>query len=196
MKFLVRVFISWLPLAVALTGVCLLVYATVQQNYRESLNDPQIQMAEDGATFIEQGGLPADLVGNVSKIDVAYSLAPWIQVYDSSGTTAWTSALLDGSAPQVPKGVLEAALKGEGKDTQQPGEDRVTWETSSGVRQAIVVVAVPDPSGMGFNGFVVAGRNMREVEDREGALSSFVGLAWIVLLAATFVVKAFALYCA
>ena len=49
MNFFVRVFLKWLPLGVAVTLVCALIYATVQQNYRQSANDPQIQMAEDAA---------------------------------------------------------------------------------------------------------------------------------------------------
>jgi len=43
-------------------------------------------------------------------------------------------------------------------------------------------------------GFVVVGRNMREVENREGQLSFLVFTSWLVLLGAAFVTKALAQY--
>ena len=77
MRFLVRVLVSWLPLAVASTGMCLLVYATVQQNYRQSLNDPQIQMAEDAAkTEVMHGvtrSIDTAVPGAGKVIDIAHS---------------------------------------------------------------------------------------------------------------------------
>jgi hypothetical protein len=42
-------FLRWLPLAVAITILAGLVYATVQQSLRQGANDPQIQLAEDTA---------------------------------------------------------------------------------------------------------------------------------------------------
>ncbi len=189
MKFLVRTFVSWLPLAFAITGVCLLVYATVQQNYRQSLNDPQIQMAEDGAAKFAAGGVPAELVQRgVPPVDIAKSLAPWIVVYDYNGIPLESSGVLAGEPPHLPAGVL-LMDKYKNYDLFAFGEDRVTWQPSTDVRQAIVVVYVPSSRG-----FVVAGRNMREVENREGNLTTFVGLAWLVLIVATFATKAFSRY--
>ena len=84
MKAARAIFLSWLPLAVAVTGLSLLVHVAVQQNYRQSLNDPQIQMAEDGAAKLGDGGVPADIVVRGGMIDIAQSLAPWIAVYDNT----------------------------------------------------------------------------------------------------------------
>ena len=185
MKFLIRVFLAWLPLAVAITGICLLIYATVQQNYRESLNDPQIQMAQDGAARLASGGVPADLVQRgVTPVDAASSLAPWIAVYDASGTPLESSAVLDGKPPMPPQGIFELA-KAQGNNLPHN-----TWQPESGVRIALVVVPVTSGHSAGY--FVAAGRNMSEVENREGQLSTFVGLAWLVLLVATFATKLFA----
>ena len=55
------------------------------------------------------------------------------------------------------------------------------------MRQAVVVVWEPDTKQ-----FVVAGRNMREVEIREASLSTDILLAWVVLIAATFIATGFA----
>jgi len=185
MKVPVRVFLSWLPLAVAITGICLLVYGAVQQNYRQSLNDPQIQMAQDGAARLADGGIPAELVQRgVAPVDAAKSLAPWIAVYDASGTPLESSAVLDGRPPTPPQGIFDLA-KAQG--TNLPHN---TWQPEGGVRIALVVVPVTSGPNQGY--FVAAGRNMSEVENREGDLTTFVGLAWIVLLVATFATALFA----
>ena len=182
---LLGAFRSWLPLAITITGLCGLVSVTVQQNYRQSLNDPQIQMAEDASVALAHGATPAAVVPRGEKIDIAKSLAPFIAVYDKSGTALESSGILAGAPPTPPIGVFEAARASEGKDTSQAGENRVTWEPFYGVRQAIVVVAVPQTGQ-----FVVAGRNMREVEEREGRLTTMVALAWIATLAASFLATA------
>jgi len=200
MKSFTRIFLAWLPLAVASTGVCLLVYATVQQNYRQSLNDPQIQMAEDGAAALAAGGTPASLVQRgVPLIDIAESLSPWIALYDASGTPLESSGVLDGEPPMPPQGVLDAARSGlplivghHITPSIPPNENRVSWQPRSDVRQAIVVVSVASGTDKGY--FVVAGRNMREVERREATLSYTVLLAWIALIIATFLTKAFEAY--
>jgi hypothetical protein len=191
MKMLARTFLSWLPLAVAITGICLLVYATVQQNYRQSLNDPQIQMAEDAASALTEGVAIKEIIppNSAGTVYMGKSLAPWLAIYDKNGKPLVSSATwntLDSDMPVPPEGVFEAARENNGKDTSNPNENRVTWEFI-GVRQAIVVVWDPKSEH-----FVVAGRDMREVEEREGHLSSFVLLAWLALLAATFISKAFA----
>ena len=88
MKGITRSFIAWIPAAgIAIVGLCGLVYVAVQQDYRQSLNDPQIQMAEDAAAPLNAGAAPASLVTRgTTPINIAASLAPWIAVYDESGT--------------------------------------------------------------------------------------------------------------
>ena len=185
MKGLIRSFIAWIPLAIAIVGISILVYGAVQQDYRQSLNDPQIQMAEDGAAALKAGAVPASLVTRaVVLIDIATSLAPWIAVYDQQGTLLESSAVLNGGPPAVPVGIIAAVQSPHAQKGGGPvGEDRVTWQPSEGVRQAIVAVS----AGNGY--VVVSGRNMREVESRESNLASIVGFALIVLLAATFAGK-------
>lgn len=191
-KIVVRIALSWLPLAVAITGACLLVYASVQQNYRQSLNDPQIQMAEDAAAALASGISPSRALGlpvaNASssvntgvKINIVSSLAPWLAVYDDAGIPIQSTGMLDDAMPVPPQGIFETARANAGNDTSIPGQNRVTWQPTAGVRQALVVQEVSGESG----GFVVAGRNMREVEEREARLSYFVLLAWLALILAT-----------
>lgn len=177
-----RVFLKWLPIAAVTTGMCLLVYGAVQQNFRQSLNDPQIQMAEDGAAVLASGGVPADVVPRGKLVSADESLAPFIAVFDSEGNPLESSGTVSGAPPKPPVGVLAAAQNNAGKDTAQPYENRVTWQPASGTRIALVVKYVPETKQ-----FVAAGRNMREVEVREGNLHNQMLLAWLVTLLASFV---------
>src|SRR3954465_13626820 len=95
----------WLPQALIITILCGLVYATVQQNYRQSLNDPQIQISEDAALQLssgvhvvcESGASSTGLVVSAyqSVPDIAQSLLPWIAVYDASGVPVAASGELN-----------------------------------------------------------------------------------------------------
>ena len=186
MTSLVRVFVSWIPIGVAITGVSLLAYMAVQQNYRQSLNDPQIQMAEDAARYLAKDYTPVAVVPKGEMVDIAKSLAPWIAVYDESGQSLESSGVLNDAPPQPPAGVFEYARGAIGDLTdvrrvplgeKMAGENRVSWMPRSDVRSAIVVVHIP-----GNKGFVVAGRNMREVEERERQLGTMVMLGWLVTI--------------
>jgi hypothetical protein len=220
MTFFARTFLKWLPLCVGVTFICLLVYAAVQQNYRQDLNDPQIQMAEDTAMYLESTTSPRDVPEIISAydqdggpIDFGTSLAPWIAILDPNGTVrqvtttagveSETSGVLEYpfaptgpvyQNPSIPIGVLQAAANNTGKDSDLPFENSVTWQPEAGVRQAIVVVAIPEGMGPYAGDFVVAGRNMGEVEDRETRLEDMVGLAWIATIATTFAAQGIAEY--
>ena len=201
-----KIFFSWLPLAVAVTGLAMLVQLTVQQNYRQLLNDPQIQMAEDLAN--EMNSLPSGSLAAIEDrvsahpVNIANDLAPWSGIYALDGEggvgTMATAAILNGGPAMPPAGVFDInAWKGPIVDhhlISNPNENRVTWQPQADVREAIVIVPFQTPSGI--KGFAVAGRNMREVEDREGALGTIVLLAWICIMGATLVAKALAYYLA
>ena len=165
----------WLPFAVVISAFCLLAYATVQQALRQGLNDPQIQMAEDTAYALNNGAT-ADSVITGTKVEMSRSLAPFIDIYDSNGKAMAGSGLLNGQLPDYPKGALDGA--------KQNGDNRVTWQPNADVRIASVVLPYN-------NGFVMAGRNMREVEQRESQTEMFAGVTWILALIATFIMIAF-----
>lgn len=190
MQGLWHTFIAWIPLGIAITGISFVAYFTVQQSYRQGLNDPQVQMAEDGATFLAKDFSPPAIVGHANSLDISTSLQSWIAVYDDQGSALLSSGLLDGQMPQPPKGVFESARDGRGKGTVTAGQNRLTWQPESNVRQAIVVQRFDGQT----NGYVVAGRNMREVERREGRLGETVMLTWLFLVIASFVGKGFARY--
>lgn len=156
----------WLPLAFIATIMAGLVYGAVQQSYRQSANDPQIQMAEDAAAAIASGA-PAQSVVASTSINIADDLAPYVVVYNSSGAPIAGNGMLNGALPALPQGVFTYVA--------QEGADRFTWQPEAGVRSAVVVIPVN-----GGSGFVMAGRSLREVEIRESMLEATVGAAWIV----------------
>ena len=105
-KNFTRAFVLWLPFAAAISGIFLFAYWAVQQEYRISLNDPQVQIAEDGAAVLAQGTPASTLVRDTGLVDIRASLAPWIAIYDASGTPLTGTAVLDGAVVQLPPGVF------------------------------------------------------------------------------------------
>src|SRR5262249_26273142 len=165
---------AWLPLLAIITAFCALAYAAVQQVFRQSANDPQIQMAEDAAAALERGA-DVNSVLPAGHVDLEESIAPFVMVFDADGNVAATSVTLNGKTPQLPAGVLESA--------KQLHEDRVTWQPNDQVRVASVIVAYS-------NGYVLAGRSLRDAEEREMQLRRFVYITWIAAVLVTFVLVA------
>jgi hypothetical protein len=170
----------WLPLAAVLTAVFAFIYLSVQQDMRMGLNDPQIQMAEDAANALTSNQpVESILPANGLKVDLAKSLAPYLIIYDASGSPVASGAVLNNQVPVPPAGVFDY--------TRQHNEDRVSWQPAPDVRSAAVIVAVNGGEG----GFVLAGRGMREVEIRESQLTNMTMLGWMASLVVTLVMVVF-----
>ncbi len=172
-----RALAFFLPSAVVAVLGCGLVYGAVQQELRSGANDPQLQMAEDAARALDAGAPASSLVGR-SKTDVAASLAPFLVVFDEQGAVLATDGQLDGHDPVPPLGVLDAA--------RSSPPNAVTWQPRAGVR--VATVTVPWTGGS-----VLAGRSLRQVEQREDLvlrITALAALAILVALAAAAVVAA------
>ncbi len=165
---------QWLPLAVAVTALCGLVYLAVQQELRQSANDPQIQIAEDTAIELKSGDTVKSVLPS-GKTAIESSLASFVMVFEDDGNVAGSSATLHGAIPQLPAGILDYV--------RSHGEDRVTWQPEPGVRIAAVVVRYQGAQ----SGFVLAGRSLREVEVREDNALTEAGVAWTFTMAASLV---------
>jgi hypothetical protein len=169
-RTLVATLVQWIPLAaltVLLTGM---VYVATQQTYRSGANDPQIQMATDAANALQRGASPQDLV-TTNKVDIAESLAPYLAIYDNNHQLVAASATLHGEPIAPPSGVFAYA--------QVNGTNVLTWQPESGVRSAIVVKSYP-------GGFVLAGRSLQSVEERETKLEQILLIGGLTTLALTF----------
>jgi hypothetical protein len=165
--------------AVVLAGIstvlALALYTIPQQVLRQGANDPQIQMATDLSTFLNRYGVTdglnqGALLHSGGVVDIARSLSPFLIVYNDQGQPLGSNAQLNGQTPAPPKGVFDY--------TRIHGEERISWQPSHGVRIAAVIERVNGPQP----GFVLAGRNMREVEAREQQVEQMAGLAWIAML--------------
>jgi hypothetical protein len=170
-------FHRWLPLAAIATALSGLVYLVTQQMWRQMANDPQIQMARDAAAMLEQG-LPVDAVVPRTGIDMERSLAPFLTVFSDAGLVLASSGRLHDQLRVVPAGVLS--------HVREHGEERITWRPEPGVRIAAVIVRQAGPPA----GFVLAGRSLRETEQRIGQFQGLVGVVWIALLGGLLVLVA------
>ena len=175
MNLWMRVLRVWLPIAVAVTAASGLTYLAVQQSYRNGLDDPQVQLATDGAARLSAGATPASLA-NSPTVEAADGLAAFVAVFGADDAVLASGATVDGAPPKPPAGVLATA--------RSAGRNRVTWQPRPGVRIASVRVAAKDGR------VVLAGRNMREVEARIDDLTRIVALAWAAALIAVFVTVA------
>ena len=152
---------------IVITVLCGLIYATVQQTYRSSADDPQIQIALDIKNAIENNrSLAKWMTGD--SVELSQSLSVFKTLYSTSGKAIQSSGLLNGHLPQLPHGVFDFTNKHQ--------EDRLTWQPQYGVRMATVVEAVNSPQ----IGFVAVGRSLREIEKRESNLTTMVVVAWLI----------------
>ncbi len=172
-------FKHWIPLALLATLLCVLVYGAVQQDMRQSANDPQIALAEDAAASLAAGHTPDSVVAS-SPIAIEKSLAPFVIVYDANGKPLASGGTLAGKIPIPPSGVFAMAVA--------TSEDRVTWQPQPDVRLATIVTPYHSNTA---SGFVLAARSLREVEQREDQLARNVGIGWIATLVATAVTLLF-----
>jgi hypothetical protein len=146
-------------------------YGIGQQILRLSANDPQIQLAHEIASQLNQGAVAEDVVG-AYKVNLAQSLASFVVIYDKNGNPVAGTGYLDGARPKVPMGELKAA------DSQS--DNRVTWQPKDNVRIASVTVAAK-------NYYVLAGRSLREVENREQKIFRITLGGWAATLLVTIV---------
>jgi hypothetical protein len=160
-----RALAIWLPIAAATTGLAGIVYLTAQQSMRLGFDDPQIALARRTADRLNSGAAPASLVPE--QAELATSLDPFVLVLDADGRLLASSVVLHGQMPNYPAGVFDTA--------RRRGEDRVTWQPESGVREA--TVAVP-----WHGGFVVTGRSLELTERHVDQLAVLVGAGWLATL--------------
>jgi len=160
----------WLPLAGLASAASLLVALVAQQVYRQSADDPQIELAREAALRLAEGAAPGDVMP-ATRVDFAVSLAPFVMVMDDAGAIRASSGRLGRAARAMPRGVLDHA--------RETGEERVTWQPEPGVRVASVVVRYSGAAA----GFVVSGRSLRETERRIDQIERLASAAWLATLA-------------
>lgn len=162
MKTAPKLFIGWLILLFLVTFTSLLTYLLTQQSLRLGANELPVRLATATVINLEEGksaesAIPAD------KIDISRSLDPFVMVYDHNKNLVATSGMMGSSTPSYPKGVLDHVDKN--------GEDRVTWQTPTGLRFATIAMKAGD-------NYVVAAYSLHEREGLIDHIGQLVLLAW------------------
>lgn len=158
-------FYSWVAAALIIVVIFGSMYGVTQQAQRSVANDPQIQLAEDSATLLNQGIRPTMLTQETTNM--AKSLAPFVNIYDKNGHSVSSSGLLDGKTPTPPSGFFSSA---NGRDYFAE-----TWEPQTGVRVAAVVVSANKY-------YVVSGRSLTQVEVNENRTMQIAAAGGVVSL--------------
>jgi hypothetical protein len=159
---------AWVPIAVVVTFLAGTLYAVSHQILRQSANDPQIQQAEDWAGMIESG-TDANRLSLGTFIDPAHSLAPFGIVYNQDGNIVASSVSAPSTMKQ-PNGVFDRV------DDAKDHEVRFTWQPSSGDRYAVVIKRA---SFQNESYYVLSGRNLRLVEQRQDRVMWIVVVGWL-----------------
>ena len=170
---------KWIPFALLGTVALFLTYVSVQQEFRQSANDPQIQIAEDAARELAGDTIPSTLKS--SPVSIELSLAPYTILFDGRGAPIVGTGYLHGSLPTLPSGVFDIA--------RTKGEIRFTWQPETGVRSAVVIRSFE--TNKKAPGFILAGRSLREIEKRETQLRNAVLLGWTGYLSLSFLLACF-----
>lgn len=168
-------FLWWIFGAIILTASFVLTEVVVQQSYRQSANDPQIQIANDAMLALQSSAAILDLIPK-QRVQIDLSLKEFLIIYDTEGNPIAGNGYIGEKLLVVPEGVFEAA--------KTTGENRVTLEPKPGIRIAAVVVPFV---GREANGYALSGRNIREVEARENNLYTTVLYAWFAALILLFI---------
>lgn len=174
MRVVMKILRNVFPLLVVITLFSGMLYVAVQQVLRMDANDPQIAMAEDIAKALTDGQ-SVDVLLPRAQVDIASSLAPYVVVFDDTGRAIASSGLLHAKMPALPSGVFEYV--------RQNGQDRITWQPEPGVRSASIVTRY----GGARPGFVLAGRSLKEVENRVTQQGMLIGIGWLGICGAALV---------
>ncbi|MEO8412502.1 MAG: hypothetical protein ABI472_02540 [Ginsengibacter sp.] len=161
-------FLNYLFMVAITTIILGVVYTAVQQSYRTSANDPQIQIARDIDAKLREG-LPVDIFFS-DTIDIEQSLSVFAVLYDAAGNPVRSSGLLSGKMPQLPGVVFDYA--------KSHGDNELTWQPKPGVRMATVIVSSKSSPAR----FVAVSRSLQVVETREHNLITIIFIGWTICI--------------
>ncbi len=156
--------------AIIISAIVLLIYISVQQSYRSSANDPQLQMARDISNALSSGKSQGKIF-TVDTIDLTQSLAVFVTLFDKGGNPIQSTGFINATMPRLPQGVYQF--------TNSNQEDVITWQPQPNVRMATVIEKVNDAN----IGFVAVGRSLKEVEVRESNILKMSGIVLGICLA-------------
>ena len=161
--------LTHLAAAAIVTILSALVYVAVQQAYRSTANDPQLQIAGDIGSRLKSGGTIKKWFDD-DTIEISQSLSVFNTLYNDRKEPVLSSGMLNGKMPSLPQGVFDFAKK--------YGQNVFTWQPERGVRMAVVLQAVQAPS----YSFVAVGRSLYEIEKREQNHLFMTLVSWLLCM--------------
>ena len=100
--------ILFFTIEIAITVICLLIYLSGQQSYRNSANEQQIQIAEKIKSELNNGKSVSVVIPEEKHEISQMTLSPFIILYNENKEPIASDALLNGLPPHIPAGVLES----------------------------------------------------------------------------------------
>ena len=162
-----RMWRQFIPLGIAVTLLCLLMYLSLQQMYRNNLNDPQIQVSQEVKEALDAGTAPKDLISPGSQINIEDSLSTFLIVYGKDKKPIAATGRLEDKVPVLSEDIFMRVDKN--------GEVRTTWEPKNKVHIASVIQKSNEY-------YILVGRSMKEIENRILVLGIQILIAWVATL--------------
>ena len=158
---------------IAITVICLLIYLSGQQSYRNSANEQQIQIAEKIKSELNNGKSVSVVIPEEKHEISQMTLSPFIILYNENKEPIASDALLNGLPPHIPAGVLESSRNKE--------MHFITWQPEPVKRFALVIIH----SEGNFNGYIVCGRSLKIAEEHIQNLILIIFAGWLIASIAT-----------
>jgi len=148
-------------------GLLLFGYVGMQQSLRMGLNDPQLQIAQDIASKLNQEATVGSVIPP-TFVDESHSLASFVTIVDNNANVLASSGKIADRVPLPPTSSFP--------DSQKRGNNWFTWQ-HDGVRDAAVIV----PYG-NHTGYVLVARSMSQVENIIGHITMLAGMTLVGIL--------------
>ncbi|WP_427131998.1 hypothetical protein [Pseudarthrobacter sp. S9] len=155
---------AWVTAGLIITILCGMFYAVQQQTVRRSANTEPAAAVERELQLIDFGSHASA----EPALELNQNSGPFVIVYSADNTAETGTAVLDGTLPAMPDGVLDFA--------RTHGLDRITWQPRPDLRMALVIK--PAAGGKA----VVGGQSLTPFEDRDRQSLLFTVLGWLASL--------------
>lgn len=162
--------LTYLAALAVTTIIMALIYVAVQQNYRMNANDPQVQLARDLADRLEHNR-PTTSLEPADTVELSKSMAIFTAYYNANQQPVASTGYIEGAVPKLPVGVLDYA--------KNHNENWITWQPRKDIRLATVVKYITSSA----LAYVVVGRSLKEVEQREADLVKMIMICWMLCFA-------------
>lgn len=166
----------WLLVVTIGGGLLFFGYVSLQQSLRMGLNDPQVQMAQDTATKLNQGVPPSSAVPT-NIVDESQSLASFVTIVDSNTRILASSGKIGDRVPLPPTSSFP--------DSQKRNNNWFTWQHDA-VRDAAVIVPFGNNAG-----YILVARSMSQTENTISYITKLAGLTLLGVLVVPVIILLF-----